>query len=180
MFSIDFSEMKVVDGKLEIHGMVYADREYKFLIKNLVLEDKDGKFVIEYDMDTEEKIENEKIIKFIENKLSKKIGEILKLSLDNFNIEINRKMRENNIKVFYKKPNKIEKRGFTYAYKIDGDDILYSIAICHPKDHFNKKVGKAIAVSRFLNGEYKRMKLDGEYKQMKKTSFFDFEKNVFL
>lgn len=39
MFSIDFAETKVVDGKLEIPGTVYADREYKFLIKNLVLEE---------------------------------------------------------------------------------------------------------------------------------------------
>lgn len=165
MFSIDFVETKVVDGKLEIPGTVYADREYKFLIKNLVLEDKDGKFIIEYDLDTEEKIENEKIIKFIENKLSKKIGEILKSSVDDFNFTINRKMRENNIKVFYKKPSKIGRRGFTFAYKIDGDDVLYSIAICHPKDRFNKKVGKVIAVSKFL---------DGEYKRMEKSSFFDF------
>lgn len=166
MFSINFSEMKVVDGKLEIRGTVYADREYKFLIKNLVLEDKDGKFVIEYDMDTEEKIENEKIIKFIQNKLSRKIGEILELSVDEYNNEINKKMQENNIKVLYK----IGRRGFTFAYKIDGDDVLYSIAICHPKDRFNKKVGKIVAVTKFL---------DGEYKRMKKSSFFDFTSLLF-
>lgn len=50
--------------------------------------------------------------------------------------------------------------GITAAYEVKDNHIEYSIAKCHRKDNFCKKVGRDIAIGRFLAGKKTIIPLD--------------------
>lgn len=46
----------------------------------------------------------------------------------------------------------LSKGGITFAYDIQGDQIRYTMSKCNDKDHYNKKIGRAIASGRLAKG----------------------------
>lgn len=50
--------------------------------------------------------------------------------------------------------------GITAAYEVKDNYIEYSVAKCHRKDNFCKKVGRDIAIGRFLAGKKTIIPLD--------------------
>lgn len=69
-----------------------------------------------------------------------------------------------NIKIFYLHDNK-KNRHVTVARILNGDEVLFAYSMNNPKDTFNKKVGRAIAIGRLVsnvgNDESYRVKLLG-------------------
>lgn len=45
------------------------------------------------------------------------------------------------------------KGGITFAYDITGDTINFTTSTCNARDHYNKKIGRAIAGGRLACGK---------------------------
>ena len=50
--------------------------------------------------------------------------------------------------------------GITLAYELHGDRVVFSASKCSDKDHYNKKIGRAVTTGRMEAGNYSAFKYD--------------------